>query len=149
MLEWTTANDRIPNVTFFGRVEELDLPRLYATCDLFCAPSLYGEGFGIVLVEAMASGKAVVAAANVGYRTVLQGEAAHFLVEPGNVADLSSKLQLLVTQPARRKGLGDWGRQEATRYDSDSLAPTFVSLYEQAILSKDRKTSRQGTKGKY
>jgi phosphatidyl-myo-inositol alpha-mannosyltransferase len=141
MLEWTAANDKIPNVTFFGRVEELDLPQLYATCDLFCAPSLYGEGFGIVLAEAMASGKPVVAAANVGYRTVLQGEAARFLVEPGNVKDLSKKLELLVTQPAQRKSLGDWGRREATRYDSDSLAPAFLSLYEQAILSKHLKTA--------
>ena len=143
MLEWTAANDKIPNVTFFGRVEELDLPPLYATCDLFCAPSLYGEGFGIVLTEAMASGRPVVAAANVGYRTVLQGDASRFLVEPGNVADLSKKLQLLVTQPAQRKSLGDWGRREATRYDSDSLAPAFLSLYEQAILSKHLKTADQ------
>jgi phosphatidylinositol alpha-mannosyltransferase len=149
VLERTAAKNKIPNVTFFGRVEEVDLPHLYATCDLFCAPSIYGEGFGIVLVEAMASGKPVVAAANVGYRTVLQGEAAHFLVEPGNVADLSSKLELLVTQPAQRKSHGDWGRREATRYDSDSLAPTFLALYEQAILSKDRKTNRRGDKGKY
>jgi len=143
MLEWTAANDKIPNVTFFGRVEDIDLPQLYATCDLFCAPSLYGEGFGIVLVEAMASGKPVVAAANVGYRTVLQGEAARFLVEPGNVEDLSKKLELLVTQPALRKSHGDWGRREATRYDSDSLAPAFLSLYEQAILSKHLKTADQ------
>lgn len=148
MLEWTAAYGKIPNVTFFGRVEELDLPRLYATSDVFCAPSLYGEGFGIVLVEAMASGKPVVAAANDGYRTVLQGEAAAFLVEPGNVQDLSRKLNLLVTQPALRKSLGDWGRREATRYDSDSLAPAFLSLYEQAILSKHFKTGRRGDKFK-
>jgi phosphatidyl-myo-inositol alpha-mannosyltransferase len=140
ILQQTVVDHKIPNVTFFGRVEEHRVPHLYATSDVFCAPSLYGEGFGIVLVEAMASGKPVVAAANEGYRTVMQGEAARFLVEPGNVEDLRKKLELLVTQPALRKSQGDWGRREANRYDSDSLAPAFVSLYEQAIRSKKSRT---------
>jgi phosphatidyl-myo-inositol alpha-mannosyltransferase len=143
-LSQVVASHNIPNVTFFGRVEDDYLPRLYATCDIFCAPSIYGEGFGIVLVEAMASGKPVVAAANEGYRTVLHGEAEQFLVEPGNVIDLSAKLRLLVTEPARRKSLADWGRRNAPRYDSDCLVSTFLSLYKQAILSRDRKADLRG-----
>jgi phosphatidylinositol alpha-mannosyltransferase len=134
----------IPNVVFLGQVEESDIPRLYATCDVFCAPSLYAEGFGIVLVEAMASGKPVVAAGNAGYRTVLHGEAARFLTKPGDVEDMRSKLELLTTQPAVRASLGEWGRQEAMRYDSDRLAPAFLSVYDDAIRSRSSRTGRTG-----
>jgi phosphatidylinositol alpha-mannosyltransferase len=138
-LERVAAEGKIRDVVFFGQVDGSVLPRLYATCDIFCAPSLYGEGFGIVLVEAMASGKPIVAAANEGYRTVLNGEAACCLAQPGNVTDLRSKLEALIVQPALRESLGEWGRREAMRYDSDKLAPAFVSLYDEAIRSKSRK----------
>lgn len=84
-LERLAATEGIPDVVFLGRIEDVDLPSLYATCDIFCAPSTDGEGFGIVLVEAMASGKPVVAAANAGYRSVLHGEAASLLARPSDV----------------------------------------------------------------
>jgi phosphatidylinositol alpha-mannosyltransferase len=132
----------IPDVVFLGQVEHGDVPRLYATCDVFCAPSLYAEGFGIILAEAMASGKPVVAAANAGYRTVLHGEAARSLALPGNVPDLCSKLAALIAQPALRESMGEWGRREAMRYDCERLAPAFLSIYDEAIRSKSRKTSR-------
>jgi len=135
-LERDAAEAGIPDVVFLGRIDEADLPRLYATCDVFCAPSIYAEGFGIVLAEAMASGKPVVAAANEGYQTVLHGEAASFLTRPGEVSDLRSKLETLVTQPELRSRLGEWGKREAARYDSSQLAPAFVAIYEQAIRSR-------------
>jgi phosphatidylinositol alpha-mannosyltransferase len=140
-LERVVDETGIPNVVFLGRVDHGDVPRLYATCDIFCAPSLYAEGFGIVLTEAMASGKPIVAAANAGYRTVLVDEAARFLAHPGDVADLERKLAMLVTEPALRKSLGEWGRREARHYDSDNLAPAFLSIYEDAVRSNRRKTT--------
>ncbi len=124
------------DVAFLGRIADGDVPRLYASCDIYCAPSLYGEGFGIVLVEAMASGRPVVAAANAGYRTVLSGEAARFLVPPGDVAALARALEELVTHPSLRQRLADWGRREAKRYDSGALAPAFVAVYEAAIRAR-------------
>jgi phosphatidylinositol alpha-mannosyltransferase len=135
-LERFTAEGGIPDVVFLGAVDDLDLPRIYAMCDVFCAPSIYGEGFGIVLVEAMASGKPIVAAANAGYRTVLQGEAASLLARPGDASDLRSKLEMLIAQPALRSRLGEWGRREARRYDSNELSPAFLAVYEEAILSR-------------
>ncbi|MCW5702395.1 MAG: glycosyltransferase family 4 protein [Bradyrhizobium sp.] len=135
-LERDVAEAGIPDVVFLGRIDDADLPRLYATCDVFCAPSIYGEGFGIVLVEAMASGKPVVAAANAGYATLLHGEAARFLVGPGDVSDLRSKLGALAADSELRTRLGAWGQREARRYDSAQLAPAFVAVYEQAMVSR-------------
>ena len=139
-LEYLTTREQIPDVVFLGRVNGLDLPRLYATCDIFCAPSIYGEGFGIVLVEAMASGKPIVAAANAGYKTVLHGEAASLLAKPGDPSDLCGKLETLITQPALRFRVGEWGKREARRYDSTERLPAFLAVYEEAMRSRYRKT---------
>jgi phosphatidylinositol alpha-mannosyltransferase len=61
----------VGNVDFVGRVPFDELPRYYASCDVFCAPSVARESFGIVLLEAMAAGKPVVAGDNPGYASVL------------------------------------------------------------------------------
>jgi phosphatidyl-myo-inositol alpha-mannosyltransferase len=133
------ARDRgVSDVVFLGRIEQAHVARCYATCDIFCAPSLYAEGFGIVLAEAMACGKPVAAAANAGYRTLLHGEAANFLATPGDAAALRGKLEALIADPALRQRLGARGRIEAARYDSGTLAPRFVAFYDQAIRSRFR-----------
>jgi phosphatidylinositol alpha-mannosyltransferase len=139
MLERFVQEHNVPEVIFLGRIEPAAVPRLYAACDVFCAPSLYAEGFGIVLAEAMASGKPIVAAANAGYRTVLTGEAADFLVPPGDAEACRSKLEILIADPERRRRLGEWGRREAMRYDSSSRAADFVALYQEAIRSRLRR----------
>ena len=138
-LEQFVRDRGVADVVFLGRVEQADVARCYANCDIFCAPALYAEGFGIVLAEAMASGKPIVAAANAGYRIVLRGEAASFLTPPGDAETLRGKLEVLIADPALRQRLGAWGRIEAARYDSGTLAPSFVSFYEEAIRAKSRR----------
>jgi phosphatidyl-myo-inositol alpha-mannosyltransferase len=135
-LERFVRDRGVADVVFLGRIEQADVACCYATCDIFCAPSLYAEGFGIVLAEAMASGKPIVAASNAGYRTVLHGEAANFLATPGDADALRGKLEALIADPALRQRLSAWGRIEAAQYDSGTLAPRFVSFYEQALRSK-------------
>jgi phosphatidyl-myo-inositol alpha-mannosyltransferase len=137
-LEQFVCDLGVTDVVFLGRIEQADVARCYATCDIFCAPSLYAEGFGIVLAEAMACGKPIAAAANAGYRTLLHGEAANFLATPGDADALRGKLEALIADPALRQRLGAWGRIEAARYDSGTVAPRFVSFYEQAIRSRLR-----------
>src|SRR5262249_30493171 len=69
-------------VRFEGRVEHVDLPRYYASADIFCSPARGGESFGMVLAEAMASGLPVVASDLPGYRTLLSDGAEGFAVPP-------------------------------------------------------------------
>ena len=102
----------IPDVFFEGKVKEEDLPKYYRTADICCFPSLFGEAFGIVLLEAMASGKPVVAFANQGYKEVLVGKGADFLVQPKDIQGLVNKLKFLIKM-IKRKEMGEWGRKEA------------------------------------
>jgi len=127
------AAHALPNLEFIGGFFDDEAPQLYADCDIFCAPAPYGESFGIVIAEAMASGKPVVAAANAGYRTLLTGEGARFLTPPGDVDALTDGLRTLVNDADLRAKLGEWGRRNAMNYDARAVAPKFVAVYEEAI----------------
>jgi len=127
------AEQQLAHVEFLGGFSDEQAPQLYADCDIFCAPAPYGESFGIVLAEAMASGKPVVAAANEGYRSLLTGEGAAFLTPPGDCAALADALATLARDALLRARLGAWGREHALGFDARVLAPKFVALYEEGI----------------
>jgi phosphatidylinositol alpha-mannosyltransferase len=127
------AAHALPNLEFIGGFFDDEAPQLYADCDIFCAPAPYGESFGIVIAEALASGKPVVAAANAGYRSLLTGEGARFLTPPGDVDALTDALRTLATDSQLRAKLGAWGPGHAMTYDARAVAPRFASLYEEAI----------------
>jgi phosphatidylinositol alpha-mannosyltransferase len=127
------AAHSLPNLEFIGGFFDDEAPQLYADCDIFCAPAPYGESFGIVIAEAMASGRPVVAAANAGYRSLLTGEGARFLAPPGDVDALTEALRTLVKDAPLRARLGAWGRGNAMNYDVRNVAPKFVAVYEEAL----------------
>jgi phosphatidylinositol alpha-mannosyltransferase len=137
------AAHSLPNLEFTGGFFDTETPQLYADCDIFCAPSPYGESFGIVIVEAMASGKPVVAAANAGYRTVLTGPGADVLTPPGDVVALTDALRRLVNDSALRAKLGAWGREQALRHDARAMAPKFVEVYEDAMARFKRRAAQK------
>jgi phosphatidylinositol alpha-mannosyltransferase len=124
------ARHAIADVHFVGA--PVRTPEWFASADIFCAPSPHGESFGITVVEAMASGKPVIAAANAGYTTLLTGEAAQFLVTPGDSDALAAALRRLAADPALRAKLGAWGRAEAPRHDCAVWAPRLAELYRRA-----------------
>ncbi len=94
----------------------------------------------MVLTEAMAAGKPVVAAANRGYRTVMQGEAEPFLAEAGDEISLHDRLRTLVLDPVLRGRLGDWGRNAAMQYDSRTVAPRLLAVYAEAIATREARS---------
>lgn len=126
----------IPDVFFEGKVKEEDLPKYYRTADICCFPSLFGEAFGIVLLEAMASAKPVVAFANKGYKEVLTGKGAEFLVQPKDIQGLVNKLKFLIKNDKKRKEMGEWGRKEAEKYSWDKIADQTLKFYQEAIQYK-------------
>ena len=134
------AEHALPGVEFLGAFDDVEAPALFAGCDIFCAPSPYGESFGVVLTEAMAAGKPVVAAANRGYRTVMQGEAEPFLAEAGDEISLHDRLRTLVLDPVLRGRLGDWGRNAAMQYDSRTVAPRLLAVYAEAIATREARS---------
>jgi phosphatidylinositol alpha-mannosyltransferase len=129
------ARNKIPNVVTEGLGGTEDTPAWYSACDIFCAPSLSGEGFGIILVEAMASAKPVVAADNAGYRMLLSENTGQMLVQRGDPAELTDKLRELVLDASLRARMGEAGRLAAPRYDIRNVVDDFIHLYEEAIAS--------------
>jgi phosphatidylinositol alpha-mannosyltransferase len=132
-----------PEVRFAGRVTEEEKARLLAESDVFCAPSPGGESFGLVVVEAMAAGLPVVAAANAGYSRVLAARP-ECLVAPGDAAALADGLRRFAADAGLRAGLAAWGRGEAPRYDAAVWAERFEEIYTEAI--RRRKTGMTTTR---
>jgi phosphatidylinositol alpha-mannosyltransferase len=126
------------SVTFTGALDEAARNRLYGEADVFCAPSPYGESYGLVLAEAMAAGLPVVAAANSGYRTVLTGPGQAGLVEPGSPAALAAGLVALLNSPDQRDTLSRWGREAARQSDVTARLEDFL-----AVLRGDRAQTKK------
>ncbi len=85
---------------FIGTVSQADLPRYYASADIFCSPATGSESFGIVLLEAMAVGKPVVASDIEGYANIVSHDKQGILFPPKNSEALAAALSLLVRVPA-------------------------------------------------
>ena len=105
---------------------------LLAGACLAVSPALYGESFGLVLVEAMAAGVPIIGASNAGYSSVLKGEGANLLVPPGDADALARKIISLLGDAPQRARLQAWGRQEARQYDVAALAGQFEEIYRRA-----------------
>lgn len=132
------AHNHVPGVTFAGFVEAERLPGCYAAGDVFCAPSTGQESFGIVLLEAMASGIPVVASSIPGYSRIVRHERDGFLVPPRDVSAWTRALRLLVDDPVRRHRMGSLGVADAARYDWNSVASEMLEIYTEAISRRRR-----------
>jgi len=116
---------------FLGRVGEEELPRLYRSADVYCAPGIGGESFGIVLLEALAAGTPVVASDLAGYRAVASGAAR--LVPPGQVSALAEALRAVLTDPAARDEMSKSGARLAGMFDWKRLATGVEAVYQRAM----------------
>ncbi|HEY6193524.1 MAG TPA: glycosyltransferase family 4 protein [Candidatus Eisenbacteria bacterium] len=120
------------HVHFLGHVASADLPRWYATGDLFCSPATGNESFGIVLVEAMAAGRAVVCSDIPGYRTVVTPNRDAAVFPPGDVPALARTLSQLVEDPERRGRLAAEGRRRALEFAWPSVVDRIEAVYREA-----------------
>ncbi len=128
--QWTKRN-RLNNVVFEKVAKEKNVPQYYKTADIFCSPAIYGESFGIVLIEAMASGVPVVAFANEGYKGVLEkGKGSMFLAEAKDYKALAEKLEILTKDKKLRKEMGEWGIEEAKKYSWPKIADQVLDFYK-------------------
>ncbi len=136
---WAQRN-KLDNVVFEGLIKEGATAPYYRTADIYCSPAIYGESFGIVLIEAMASGTPVVAFANAGYKIVLEkGKGKRFLVKPKDYKTLAKKLEILIKSPKLRKEMGKWGIKEAKKYSWPKIADQVLAFYEFCRKNKNQK----------
>lgn len=125
-------------VHFVGRIAEADLPAYYHACDVFCLPSVEpAEGFGIVQIEAMASGKPVVCCElNNGVTWVNQDGVTGLVVPPADPAALAGALRRLMRDPALRARLGEQGRVRAfSVFTVEAMARGTLEIYR-AVLQQ-------------
>jgi len=128
-------------VTFTGALSDAAKLALYGQAQVFCAPSPYGESYGLVIAEAMAAGVPVVAAANAGYASVLTGEGAAGLAPPGDTAALARCLSALLASQALRAKLSAWGLAHAARADVNARLADFLDLYRASRTGPAGETS--------
>ncbi|PIP23962.1 MAG: hypothetical protein COX90_00190 [Candidatus Nealsonbacteria bacterium CG_4_10_14_0_2_um_filter_38_17] len=136
--EWANEN-KLTEVYFEGEKSGKELPSYYATCDIFVSPAIFGESFGIVLLEAMASGKPFVGFANRGYSQLMKRKPGEkFLAEPKDYKELASKIEILIKDENLRKKMGEWGREEAEKYSWPKIADQVLAFYEVCLRNKKR-----------
>lgn len=134
------ADNILKNVVFEGRVLEKDAPNYYATCDIYCSPACFGESFGIVLLEGMASQKPVLAYNIKGYREVLNKHQKDFMVKPRDYKALAKKIIELVDSPKKREKIGKIGYQMAMPYSWENIAKKILAFYEECAKHKEQLT---------
>lgn len=118
-----------PRIVWLGRLTDGEVVSRLAAADVFCAPSLGGESFGVVLLEAMAAGAAVVASELDGYRNVATDEVDAMLVPPGDVDALGTALGRVLRDGALRQRLVSAGEARAGRFSMTRLADAYEDRY--------------------
>ncbi len=132
----------LQDVVFLGGVPNDQLPRYYATADIFCAPTTGGESFGVVLLEAMAAGKPVVASNIEGYNGVVHHGQQGLLFPRKDTSALADTLGLLVRNPELRRRMGATGRQMVDKYRWPVVARQVENYYYdclEAVNGRSRK----------
>ncbi|TDD38888.1 glycosyltransferase family 1 protein [Actinomadura sp. KC06] len=117
-------------VVLLGLVSEADKVRAYHSVDVFVAPNLGGESFGIVLVEAMSAGAPILASDIEAFDRVLLGGRAGALFPAGDHKALAAAAGELLDDPARRKQLSAEARAAVRAYDWSSVARDVLRVYE-------------------
>jgi phosphatidylinositol alpha-mannosyltransferase len=121
-------------VEFLGRLPDHDLAERYRSSDVFCAPSIGGESFGMVIVEAMAAGCPVVASALPGYAEAARGAA--LLVPPADPVALAEALWRVGEDPDLRARLVIRGRARADALCWSRIAARVVQVYAAALAER-------------
>lgn len=137
----------VSDVVFTGFVPDADLPRYYASADICCAPATGHESFGIVLLEAMASGKPVIASNIEGYAAVVTHGVEGLLVPPKDAAALLTALQDLAVDPGLRERMGERGRGKAQEFGWERVAQRVLSYYERLLYERQEFRQSQERQG--
>ncbi len=132
----TASDDR---VEWLGVITDAEKRRRLRAATVLCAPSLHGESFGVVLLEAMAAGTPVVASDLSGYRRVARADRDAILVPAGDEAALAGALKEALAGGEVVAARVESASQRAATFSLDALARRYLDLYGQAV-----RTARRG-----
>lgn len=132
-LELLAEDLSLPNVSFLGFVsEELKL-QLLDEADLFCSPAVFGESFGIVLLEAMATGTVSIAGNNSGYSDVMQELGAVSIINPRDGTEFARRLNLLLTNKPLRELWQTWAAEYVQQFDWPRVVDQYEEFYQEVM----------------
>jgi len=131
--EKRVAQNGLKDVVFVGYVSHDELPRYYKTADIVCAPATGKESFGIVLLEAMALGKPVVASNIDGYASIMTHGVEGLLVPPRDEKALAQALVSLMASESLRQQMGAKGKITAAEYDWKRIVQRVVDYYAKVL----------------
>lgn len=135
-LELFASDNNISNVTFKGYISDEEKLDLLAKADVFCSPALFGESFGIVLLEAMARGCVIVAGDNPGYRSVLKDRGKLSLVNPKDTVEFARRLEVMLNDESLRELWLEWSKDYVKQFNYLSIVDQYEKLYAKAIQKK-------------
>ncbi|HEX2034947.1 MAG TPA: glycosyltransferase family 4 protein [Chloroflexota bacterium] len=130
----------LTDVVFKGFVSQEDKIRYYQQCDIFCSPAIGRESQGVILLEAMAAGKPVIASALDGYRTVVRHEHDGLLVPPADETALAVGLCRLLSDHDLRRRLATAGHEKVQAYSWNKVAQQLLDFYEETIAEVRQRT---------
>ncbi len=136
MLETRTRQLKLQNVTFLGQAPDDIKQDWLARCSVFTAPALYGESFGVVLLEAMAAGAVTVAGDNPGYAAVLSSTGRLSLVDPKDTSAYARRLALLMTDEKLRAVWQEWAADAVPQYDFAAIVDQYETLYRELVTAR-------------
>lgn len=131
MLQSRWAGD--PRIEWLGRITEADKAARLRGADVACFPSLRGESFGVVLLEAMAAHTPIVASDLPGYSNVARAGADALLVSPGDAGALAAALQAVLAEPHLAARLVASGDERASQFSIEALARRYLGIYERVL----------------
>ena len=139
-LESYVRDMHIPNVSFLGYISNEEKIALLSSADLFCSPAIFGESFGVVLLEAMASGLVIVAGDNSGYSAVMQELGALSLVNPKEASEFARRMKLLLNEVKLRGLWQKWAKDYVQQFSYERIVAQYERLYEAAYTTHGKQT---------
>ena len=124
------------DVIFTGEVSESDKCRYFATADIFCAPATGQESFGIVLLEAMAARKPIIATSIEGYSSVITNGIDGILVPPKNDSALADAIKSLLNTPKLLDTISNNGHKKVEQFQWNKIARSIMDMYIACLNSK-------------
>lgn len=124
------------DIIFAGYVSEKDKANFLASADIAIFPSISGESFGIVLVEAMAAGSGVVLGGNnPGYKSVL-GQQPYLLFNPRDIEAFAEHIKLFVNDQRLRDRMHIWQDEAVKQYDISEVGAAFIKIYKDCLQAR-------------
>lgn len=127
------AENQLADVVFLGFIDEEVKASLIRTADVMLATALYGESFGIVLLEAMACGTPIAGYGNEGYRNVIKGKWNEYFPEPRDIKSLTDKIEKLYLDEDLQKEMSAWGIEEAKTYEWQHITNQVFEVYQKVM----------------